>query len=83
MKRCKTLMLSDIICINGHDYFVSEMNTKGTREILELDRVRPAKGEQLTVEYIHDTKSGKNIVDPILAKLKLFFCPQTNKWKLA
>lgn len=83
MKRFKTVMLSDIISINGHDYYVSEMNTKGNREILELDIVTPAKGQSLTVEYVHNVKSGECITNPVLSALKLFFCPQTNKWKLA
>lgn len=83
MKRCKTVMLSDIISINGHDYYVSEINTKGNREILELDIVNRTEGQPLTVEYVHNVKSGECITNPVLSALKLFFCPKSHKWKLA
>lgn len=42
-----SVIMGDVVNINGHDYYVAEINTKGNREILELDIVRPSKGNPL------------------------------------
>ena len=52
-----SVIMGDVVNINGHDYYVAEINTKGNREILELDIVRPSEGQSLTIEVVHNTKT--------------------------
>lgn len=87
--KVKSVMMSQVVQINGHDYYVAEINTKGNREILELDIVRPSEGQPMTIEYIHNTKTGELlhnaecIGDKLMEVLRLFFCQKSLKWKLA
>lgn len=82
MKHTRSILMGDVVDINGHDYYVAEINTKGNREILELDIVKPASGQSLTVELTHNTKTGEDVVTPVLSKLPLFYCEKKNCWKM-
>lgn len=78
----KSIKPSDIIEVNGEDYFVAEINTKGTREILELDLVKPSLESvenPLHVSFEYERKNGtmkSNISYPSVS-----FCPVKSKWK--
>lgn len=82
MKRPRTLIMGDIIDINGHGYYVAEINTKGNREILELDIVKSSEGQSLTIEIVHNTKTGEDVAQPLLARIPVFFCEQKQCWKM-
>lgn len=41
MKHSRSVIMGDVVNINGNDYYVAEINTKGNREIMELDIVKP------------------------------------------
>ncbi|UQJ95198.1 hypothetical protein IANJMKHF_00292 [Klebsiella phage CPRSA] len=41
------LIMSDIVIVNNEEYYVADINTKGTREILDLECVRVAKTDSL------------------------------------
>ncbi|QFR55719.1 hypothetical protein JC221_073 [Yersinia phage JC221] len=88
--KVKSVMMSQVVQINGHDYYVAEINTKGNREILELDIVKPSEGQPLTIEYVHNTKTGevlhngdKSMASKLIDVLQLFFCQKSLKWKLS
>lgn len=87
--KVKSVMMSQVVQINGHDYYVAEINTKGNREILELDIVHPSEGQPLTIEYTHNTKTGELLHNAeciggkLMEVLRLFFCQKSLKWKLA
>ncbi|MEI2422641.1 hypothetical protein V6O07_20355, partial [Arthrospira platensis SPKY2] len=72
----------DVVNINGHDYYVAEINTKGNREILELDIVRPSEGQSLTIEVVHNTNTGEDVVKPVLSRLPVFYCEKSKRWKM-
>lgn len=77
-----SVIMGDVVNINGHDYYVAEINTKGNREILELDIVRPSEGQSLTIEVVHNTNTGEDVVKPVLARLPVFYCKKTKRWKM-
>lgn len=77
-----SVIMGDVVNINGHDYYVAEINTKGNREILELDIVRPSEGQSLTIEVVHDTKTGESAITPLLARIPVFFCEKIKRWKM-
>lgn len=78
----KSIKPSDIIEVNGEDYFVAEINTKGTREILELDLVKPGlecdeNPLRVSFEYERKSRTMKSNIDyPAVA-----FCPEKDKWR--
>lgn len=82
MKHSRSVIMGDVVNINGNDYYVAEINTKGNREILELDIVKPASGHSLTIEMTHNTKTGEDVVTPVLSKLPVFYCDKTKRWKM-
>lgn len=82
MKHARSVLMGDVININGNDYYVAEINTKGNREILELDIVKSAMGKSLTIELVHNTKTGENVTTPVLSKLPVFYCETKKCWKM-
>ncbi|UIW11495.1 MAG: hypothetical protein [Enterobacter phage ENC7] len=77
-----SVIMGDVVNINGHDYYVAEINTKGNREIMELDIVRPSEGQSLTIEVVHNTNTGEDVTKPVLARLPVFFCEKSKRWKM-
>lgn len=77
-----SVIMGDVVNINGHDYYVAEINTKGNREILELDIVRPSEGQSLTIEVVHNTNTGEDVVKPVLTRLPVFYCEKSKRWKM-
>ncbi|URP86149.1 hypothetical protein ECF1_0199 [Enterobacter phage EC-F1] len=77
-----SVIMGDVVNINGHDYYVAEINTKGNREILELDIVRPSEGQSLTIEVVHNTNTGEDVVKPVLSRLPVFYCEKSKRWKM-
>ncbi|AAX78655.1 protein of unknown function [Pseudotevenvirus RB43] len=82
MKHSRSVIMGDVVNINGNDYYVAEINTKGNREIMELDIVKPVPGRSLTIEMTHNTKTGEDVVTPVLSKLPVFYCDKTKRWKM-
>lgn len=83
MKPLRKVRMTDVVRINNHDYFVAEINTKGNKEILELDIIRPAEGQSLKIEFTHNTKTGEAATNPVLSNLVVFWDEKSKNWKFA
>lgn len=83
MKRLRTVRMTDVVRVNNHDYFVAEINTKGNKEILELDIIRPSEGQSLKIEIIHNTKTGESVTNPVLPNLTVFWDDKSKNWKFS
>jgi hypothetical protein len=93
--KVKSVMMSQVVNVDGCDYYIAEINTKGNKEILELDIIKPVEGKPITIECIFDTKTGEikhsfsmgakgvGVAYKLVNALQLFFCQKSVKWKLA
>lgn len=75
MKHYTAVIMSDVVRIAGCDYFVANINTKGDREIIDLDIVRPTEGRALKIVKEYTEASGNDPQSPV------FFDAKTNKWR--
>ncbi|QDH49258.1 hypothetical protein PHYNN_159 [Pantoea phage Phynn] len=75
MVRSKLLILSDVVRLYGADYYVAEVNTKGLREIIEFDIMRPQEDHQLVLRFEHKTGSVPDTSKPV------FWDEKKNQWR--
>jgi len=66
---------SDVISIDGADYYVAEIHTKGKREKIDFDIVRPVEGKPLKIVYEYTKSAGNDPTAPV------FWDTKTNKWR--
>ena len=69
------LIMSDIVIVNNEEYYVADMNTKGTREILDLECVKGGENRFIVITYNRSSKETLGLSVPV------HYCEKTNCWR--